>query len=132
MDEEGVFVSHQEVVAAVEGVFEGRGGIAIEQVRESGVFKPIAMEPPFAAGIKEAVGGEDLEDFGPAGAFAAGAKEGLPGGIELEFLCCRCVLRNIQHSNMCRFQGKQHPESALEGRGRKWRAAIGEIRVFQR
>ena len=44
------------------------------------------MKPPFAAGIKEAVGGEDLEDFGPVGAFAAGAEEGLPEGVELELV----------------------------------------------
>ena len=47
-------------------------------------MKPVAVKPPFAARIQEAVGGEYLEDFGPVGALAAGAEEGLPEGVELE------------------------------------------------
>jgi len=84
--EEVVLVLQEQVVAAVEGVFGGDAEVLIKQAAHGAAIKPMAVEPPFAAGLQKPIATEQLEDMFPIGAFARGAEALAPEGVEFELL----------------------------------------------
>ena len=72
----------QQVVAAVEGVFGGDAEVFIEQISHRAAVKPMAVQPPFAAGFQETIAAEQLQDVLPVGAFTGGAEALAPEGVE--------------------------------------------------
>ena len=59
------------VEAAVERIFGGNRVVFAEQVGHSAGIEPVAVQPPFAAGVEQPVGGQRFENVEPAGSLAA-------------------------------------------------------------
>jgi hypothetical protein len=57
-----------------------------EQIAQAAVGQPVAVEPPFAARIEQAIGGEDLEERIPVSALAADGQAGRPEDIQIKLL----------------------------------------------
>jgi hypothetical protein len=79
-------MSEQAVHTAIEGVFGDLEPFDAEQITQAAAGQPVAMEPPFNARIKQAIGGEDLEESFPILAFAAGGQARRPDGVQVELL----------------------------------------------
>ena len=58
-------------MAAVEGVLGDQREVSAQQVRQSGLTKPIPVQAPLRARIEQAVDGEHLQHLYPIGALAA-------------------------------------------------------------
>ena len=76
---------HQQLVqTAVQGVTVGDAEVLPEQVTQGAMVVPVAVQPPCAAGIDQAVTHQGLEDVEPPGALAAGRQAGAPEVVEAQ------------------------------------------------
>ena len=65
-----LLVIEQVVMAAVEGILGGQGEVTTQNIGQSCVVEPMAMQTPFAARVDEPVGDQDVEDSLPVGTLA--------------------------------------------------------------
>ena len=82
MGEERVLVFGQTVQTALERVVLGQAFIHPEPIGAGGGGEPVPGQPPFAAGGKQAVEGQEAEPLFPIGAFAARAQARGEEGVE--------------------------------------------------
>ena len=67
-----------------------RGEVGAEQIAQRGALEPLAVQPPFAAGIEQAVNDEGRQDELPMGALAVGRQPPGPEAVENPALARVC------------------------------------------
>ena len=86
MLEQGLFVLHELVQAAVELVALRQRGVLAQKIAQSARVPPLPVQAPLAAGIDQPVASQRFQDVQPRGSLAAWRQTPLPEGVELQLL----------------------------------------------
>ena len=76
----------KQIVTGVELVRRGQRIVRTEQITERAAAKPLAMQPPLAAGLNQPVGDQYQQHLIPPRALAARRQPGRPEAVQLQLL----------------------------------------------